>query len=301
MSWEQLKEFFRLYQYNILLRSKSSTIYHQVLTNEGSPLLIYSKALRDEVQKDLGEDQVHVELAMRYQNPGLDEVLERMRKRNFKKIIVVPLYPQYASSSTGSTLQRVMEIIKNWYVIPELSIVSQFYDNESYLEAVVEQGKKYRLEDYDHVLFSYHGLPERQVDKVYEEGLCTDRDCEHEITRENQFCYKATCYATTRALVDRLGIPEDKHTVCFQSRLDQKWIKPFSDEVVAELAKEGKKNILVFSPAFVADCLETIVEIGHEYQEIFEEHGGEKVQLVSSLNASPKWVKALSDLIREKI
>ena len=140
-------------------------------------------------------------------------------------------------------------------------------------------------------------MPERQVDKVYGEGLCCDHDCENEITEENKYCYKATCYATTRLLTERLNIAKEKHTVCFQSRLDKKWLEPFSDKVVEECAKKGMKKILVFSPAFTADCLETIIEIGDEYQEIFHSNGGEKVQLVESLNDHPLWIKCLRELI----
>jgi ferrochelatase len=280
--------------------SKSAAIYRKLWTKDGSPLLLFGEELKEKVQAELGDD-VHVEFAMRYQNPGLDVVLERMRKMNFAKIVVLPLYPQYASSSTGSTIQKVMEIVSKWWVIPEVSIISQFHDDEQFINAVVERAKQYNIDEYEHVLFSYHGLPERQVDKVYGDGLCTDRDCTHEATRENQFCYKAACYATTRAIVAGLNIPADKHSVAFQSRLDKKWIIPFSDEVVAELGKKGMKKILVFSPAFVADCLETTIEIGDEYQEIFEEHGGEKVQLVASLNTHPLWVKAAADLIRKRL
>ncbi|MFT6844548.1 MAG: ferrochelatase [Flavobacteriales bacterium] len=280
--------------------SKSAAIYRKVWTDKGSPLLLFGQELKEKVQEELGDD-VHVSFAMRYQSPSMDSVLEEMRLMNFAKIIIVPLYPQYASSSTGSTMQRIMEIVSKWYVIPELNIMSQFYDNEEFLDAVAERGAQYDLNDYDHVLFSYHGLPERQVDKVYADGLCNDRDCTHELDRENQFCYKAACYATTREIVKRLQIPEDKHTVCFQSRLDQKWIKPFSDDVVADFGDKGMKKLLVFSPAFVADCLETTIEIGDEYQEIFEEHGGEKVELVESLNIQPSWVKAVSNMIRKRL
>ena len=280
--------------------SKSAAIYRKLWTKDGSPLLLFGEELKEKVQAELG-DEVHVEFAMRYQSPSLDSALERMQKMNFAKIIVLPLYPQYASSSTGSTIQKVLEIVSKWWVIPEVSIINQFHDDEQYLDAVVERAKQYNMDDYEHVLFSYHGLPERQVDKVYNDGLCNDRDCTHESTRENQFCYKAACYATTRAIVEKLNIPSDKYTVAFQSRLDEKWITPFSDEVVAELAKKGMKKILVFSPAFVADCLETTIEIGDEYQEIFEEHGGKKVQLVESLNTHPMWVKAAADLIRKRV
>ena len=139
------------------------------------------------------------------------------------------------------------------------------------------------------------------MDKVYEDGKpCADHNCEHEITEDNKYCYKATCFATTRLLAEKLGIPEEKYTVAFQSRLNDKWLEPFSDKVVEERAKKGDKKLLAFSPAFVADCLETTVEIGIEYQEIFEEHGGEEVQLVESLNDHPLWIEALEDMVKER-
>ena len=235
---------------------------------------------------------------MRYKNPSIPSVLERIRKTNPNKIITLPLFPQYASASTGSALQEVMDVISKWWVIPELSFISQYYDHGGYIKALIARGKQYDWTEYDHVLFSYHGLPERQVDKVYDEGLCNEKHCESEITEENKYCYKATCFATTRSIAAGLGIPEDKYTVCFQSRLDKNWLEPFSDKVVEEWGKKGAKKLLVFSPAFVADCLETIIEIGDEYQEIFEEHGGEKVQLVDSLNDHPLWIDALEDMVR---
>jgi ferrochelatase len=189
-----------------------------------------------------------------------------------------------------------MRVVRSWWVIPEIRFISQYYDHALFVDALVARAKQYNLDEYDHVLFSYHGLPERQVDKVYSEGLCSDHDCESTITEENKYCYKATCYATTRLLADRLNIKSDRYTVCFQSRLDKKWLTPFSDEVVKQCAEKGMKKILVFSPAFTADCLETIIEIGDEYQEIFKHHGGEKVQLVESLNTHPLWIDCLADL-----
>ena len=264
---------------------------------EGSPILIYGESVKKLLQEKLGNDYT-VELAMRYKNPSIPSVLERIRKTNPKKIIVLPLFPHYASASTGSALEAVMNEIRKWWVIPELSIISQYWDHPGFIKAFIERGQKYDWRDYDHVIFSYHGLPERHVDKVYDDGLCKDRDCLHEVNDENHFCYKATCYGTTRLLVDGLGIPEENYTVSFQSRLDKNWIEPFSDKVVEEKAKEGAKKLLIFSPAFVADCLETTIEIGEEYQEIFEEHGGEKVQLVESLNDHPLWIDALEDLVK---
>ncbi|HEY9008279.1 MAG TPA: ferrochelatase [Ohtaekwangia sp.] len=275
---------------------KSAKIYQKLWTENGSPLLYYSEEVKRLLQQELPQDyQVH--LAMRYKNPSIPDVLETMRKKNYSRIIILPMFPQYASASTGSALEEVMRVMKSWWVIPEVKLISQYYDHPTFIDAFVARGKQYTISDYDHVLFSYHGLPERQVDKVYDSGHCSDHDCEQEITHENKFCYKATCYATTRLLAEKLNIPADKYTVCFQSRLDQKWLKPFSDEVVRECGRKGMKKLLVFSPAFTADCLETVIEIGDEYQEIFHEHGGEKVQLVESLNDHPLWIRCLKDLV----
>ncbi len=277
---------------------KSSKIYKELWTENGSPLLIYGNELKEKVQAELGNG-FSVELAMRYQKPSIESVLEKMRIENYKKIVVVPLYPQYASSSTGSTLELVFKTIANWYVIPELKVVSQFFDNQGYINAFVERGKQYNPEEYEHVIFSFHGLPVRQVDKVYEDRKpCSDHNCENEITDDNYYCYKASSFATAKAIAERLNIPKEKYTVSFQSRLDEKWLEPFSDKVVEQKAKEGIKKLLVFSPAFVADCLETIIEIGHEYSEIFKSNGGEKLQLVESLNTHPVWVKTVSDMVK---
>lgn len=275
---------------------KSAQIYQKLWTANGSPLLYYSTQAKELLQRSLG-DAYDVHLAMRYKNPSIRFVLEKMHKENYDKIIVLPMFPQYASASTGSALEEVMSVIKSWWVIPEIRIISQYYDHPDFIDGIVDRAKKFDLNEFDHILFSYHGLPERQVDKVYSEGVCADHDCEREITDENKYCYKATCYATTRLLTEKLSIPNEKYTVCFQSRLDKKWLKPFSDEVVKDCAKKGMKKILVFSPAFTADCLETIIEIGDEYQEIFRAHGGQKVQLVESLNDHPLWIQCLKDLV----
>lgn len=276
---------------------KSAKVYQELWTKDGSPLLLYSEKVKELLQKELGETY-DVELAMRYQNPSMENVLAKMRLKNYDKIIILPLFPQYASATNGSAVEKAMSIISKWWVIPEVKFIGQFYNHEGYINAFVERGKQYNINDYDHVIFSYHGLPERQVDKVYFDGKpCSDHDCEKEITNENKYCYKATCYATTRMLAKRLNIPEEKYTVSFQSRLDKKWLRPFSDDVVVEQAKKGAKKLLIFSPAFVADCLETTIEIGVEYQELFHENGGEKVQLVESLNDHPLWINTLKDLV----
>lgn len=275
---------------------KSAKVYRQLWTENGSPLLYYGKKIVALLQREL-PPEFTVYLAMRYKNPSIPDVLETIRRENYDRIIVLTLFPQYASASTGSALEEVMRVLRKWWVIPEVDFVSQYYDHPRYIGAFVDRARKYRIEDYDHVLFSYHGLPERQVDKVHLTGSCVDHKCTTEINEENRYCYRASCYATTRLIASALGIPEDRYTVCFQSRLDEKWLTPFSDKVVIQCAQRGMKNILVFSPAFTADCLETVVEIGIEYQHLFEAHGGEKVQLVESLNDHPLWIECLKDLI----
>jgi len=283
---------------------KSAKIYQQLwdLSNQVSPLITHSVNTQNKLQKRFDNEEVTVHLAMRYQNPSMYDVMEEMRKENYDHIVILPLFPHYASASSGSAYELAMTLISKWWVIPQVSLVEQFWDNDGYIDAIVDRAKQFNIEDYDHVLFSYHGLPVRQLDKVYqEEGLCEDHSCESEITDTNKFCYKATCYGTTRLIANKLNIPEENYTVCFQSRLTKNWVTPYADEVVEERAKKGDKKILVFSPAFVADCLETLIEISDEYQEIFEENGGDKVQLVPSTNDHDRFIDGLESLIKAKI
>ena len=282
---------------------KSAKIYKKLWEhgNGISPLLDYTEKITTILQNNLSKENITVEMAMRYQNPSMEIVLDKMHKANYDQIIILPLFPQYASASSGSAIEKAMNIIRKWWVIPEIKIVSQFYESKGYIDSIIERAKAFDLANYDHILFSYHGLPERHVDKVYNDGLCEDQPCESEINNDNKSCYKATCYATTRLIAKELNLQEKEYTVCFQSRLDKKWLHPFSDKIVEEQAKKGAKKLLVFSPAFVADCLETIIEIGDEYQEIFEEFGGEKVQLVPSSNDHPRFIECLEELIRERI
>jgi ferrochelatase len=278
---------------------KSAKIYQELWEMSGgvSPLITHTENVTQLLQEKMDEEFT-VEFAMRYQNPSMDMVLEKIRKVNYDKIIIIPLFPQYASASSGSAIEKAMNIIRKWWVIPELKIVSQFWDSEGYINSIVERSKAFDLKSYDHVLFSYHGLPERHVDKVYEgSDLCTDQPCETELNEKNKLCYKATCFATTRLIAEKLNLKESDYTVCFQSRLTKRWLTPFSDQVVEECAKKNAKRLLVFSPAFVADCLETLVEIGSEYQEIFEEHGGETVDLVPSSNDHPEFISCLNELV----
>ncbi len=278
---------------------KSAGLYKHIWTKEGSPLLLNSIALQEKLQAEVGPNYL-VELAMRYQQPSIKKALEAIRKAQPEKIHIVPLYPQYASSSTGSTIEAVLDELKTWEVIPNLNVISKFYDHPRFLEALLIEARKHDISQFDHVVFSYHGLPERHIrkgSKHYGGGHCAMGHCCDTINNDNRFCYRANSFETTRQIVKALQIPEGKYSTAFQSRLDNKWLKPFSDKVVEELAKTGAKNILIFSPAFVADCLETIHEIGTEYDEIFKEHGGQSVTLVNSLNADAKWVSALKDIV----
>ncbi len=279
--------------------SRSAKLYQHIWTAEGSPLLTNSIKMKVILQKELGDKYV-VELGMRYQSPSLESALDKLRLAQVDNIIMIPLYPQYASSSTGSSVAEAIRLIQNWEVTPSLKIISKFYDNPDFIAACVDVAKKYQIDDYDFVIFSYHGLPERHINKGsahYGANSCKLGSCCDSITEKNQYCYRANCFETTRQLVKHLNIPDGKYETTFQSRLDDKWIKPYSDRVIAQKAKEGKKKILVFSPAFVADCLETIYEIGTEYNEIFKKHGGEKIQLVESLNDNAKWIDALKNMI----
>jgi len=279
--------------------SKSAKLYQHIWTDKGSPLLIHGQNLKAKLQTALGNDFV-VELGMRYQSPSIETALNKLKEQHVEKIVILPLYPQYASSSTGSSIEKAIELIKSWEVTPSLEIISKFYDQPSFIDSMVEVAKQYKLEEYDHFLFSYHGLPERHIQKSsahYGANTCNFGKCCDVINSNNQYCYRAASLETTRQLVKRLSIPEGKYSSAFQSRLNDKWLKPYSDKIVAEKAARGIKRMLVFSPAFVADCLETIYEIGVEYNEIFRKHGGEKIQLVQSLNDHPRWVKALKEMI----
>lgn len=279
---------------------ESSKGYHKLWTPEGSPLKVYGMRLKDLLQEALGEGY-KVVLGMRYQHPSIKEALEEFKHGGFDEIIVIPLYPQYASSSTGSTMEKVMEEIKSWEVVPGVKIISQFCDHPLFIKAFAELGRQYMSKaPYEHYLFSYHGLPERQIFKASCGGYCKLGDCCSVYHAKNRFCYRAQCFYTTRLLVEQLGIKEGQYTVCFQSRLGKTpWIKPYTDEIINDLASKGIKKVLVFSPAFVADCLETTVEIGLEYKHQFESLGGTHWQLVESLNTSPLWVECLKQLVLE--
>lgn len=277
---------------------KSAKEYRKLWQERGSPLKFYGEDVRDLLQAKLG-DRYSVKLAMRYQNPSIPDTLAEFQREMVSDIVCIPLFPQYASASTGSVIDRVMEITRTWQVIPNIRFVSNFPDHPLFIEAHAERGRLWwGKNDYDHVLFSYHGVPVRQIKRASYGNQCQVGTCCNKYHQKNEFCYRAQCFQTTRVLAEKLGIPEEKYTVTFQSRLGPvPWIRPFTDEVLKELAERGIKRVLVFSPAFVADCLETTIEVGQEYKEDFKEAGGEVWDLVESLNDHPRWIDCLADLV----
>lgn len=280
---------------------KSAKVYKELWNDQGSPLKTYGYAVERMLQKALGDDYV-VKLAMRYQSPSIESGLAELQKMGLSKLTIIPFFPQYASASTGSVYEEVMRVLAQWQVMPELRFVNRFLDHPKFVEGFVRLGKKYMTQrKYDHYLFSYHGLPERQILKGdVTHSQCRLGSCCDTLNAYNQHCYRAQCFETTRLLVKELGIPEGQYTTCFQSRLGRDpWIKPYTDDVIKELPGRGIKSVLAFSPAFVADCLETTIEVGEEYKELFEEHGGEHWQLVESLNDSEIWIEALVDIVKQ--
>jgi len=279
----------------------SSKSYKELWTDKGSPLKYYGQQLVAQLSTLLG-DQYRVELAMRYQSPSIAGAIERMMADKVGKIVVFPLFPQYASASTGSVHEEVMRLLSRQQIIPDVRMISSYGTWEPMIRLFAENARRnYDLNDYDHILFSYHGLPERQLRKADAFGHCLQKaDCCQTLTTTNQFCYSAQCYATTRALAAELGLKSERYTVCFQSRLGRDpWRQPYTVRVLEDLAKnKGVKRILVFCPAFTADCLETIIEIKEEYRTDFIKWGGEQLDLVESLNDQPEWAAALAEMLK---
>lgn len=281
---------------------KSAAAYAKVWTQDGSPLLVHSQALADRVAEAL--PQAKVLLAMRYGSPSIAQGMAAMRKAGCDELIVLPLYPQYAASSTASTIDKVYaEATREWKP-PFITIVPPFFDDPRFIAAFADVGLPVLNEHApDHVLMSFHGLPQRHMIKsdptAGQHCLAAD-DCCATVGPRNRNCYRAQSFATARALAEALSLPQDGYTVSFQSRLGRTpWIKPYTDEVLVTLAQRGVKRLAVFCPAFVADCLETLEEIAIRAKEDFVAAGGEELVLVPSLNDHPSWVAAVAALVRD--
>jgi len=282
--------------------AKSAEAYRKIWMKEGSPLLVYSQALAAQVAERLA-GEYEVALGMRYGSPSITDAVASLRARGVSEFTVLPLYPQEAASSTASSLARTYEVLAESWDVPFVRAVPAFFDHPGFLDAftavarpVIDEARA------DYVLFSFHGLPERHMRKSDPTGahcLSTTSCCDT-LTDANKHCYRAQSHATARGLAARLGLPADGWSVSFQSRLGRTpWVKPYTDVVLPELAKKGVKRLAVMCPAFVADCLETLEEIGLRAREQFLEAGGESLTLVPSLNAHPAWVDAVVQLVRE--
>lgn len=276
---------------------KSTALYKKLWTPEGSPLLIYLLGLRAILNKKLANTH-DVYACMRYGEPSLAAVLAKLKISNTEEIIVLPLFPQYASSTSGTVTEKVFEIARKWEAIPHIRVIERFYSHPAFISAFAAQIAKYNPQGFDHIIFSYHGLPLSQIRKIHPDNDCSGCLCEQSMPECGTWCYKANCYETTRLLVRALNIPDNKVSVGFQSRLTRNWLSPFTDEVIKELASKGKGSILVVAPSFVADCLETIVEIEMDYKHLFIQQGGQNLTLVKSLNDSDEWASAIVEIIQ---
>jgi len=278
----------------------SADAYRAIWTDAGSPLLVHSQGLRRALQEILG-GEFRVELGMRYGNPSIESAVRALRRAGADELVAVPLFPQSADASTGSAVAELHRVLEPG-AARRLRVVPAFYDDPGFIEAyrsVVEP--PLRAFDADHVLMSYHGLPERQVRKTDPSGgHCFAReDCCATVAGPAAHCYRAQCFATTRALRAALHLPEDRVGTSFQSRLGRTpWIRPFTDEVLPELAERGVRRLAVACPSFVADCLETIEEIGIRAREQWRSVGGEALELLPCPNADPALARAVAGWVR---
>lgn len=277
---------------------KSTKLYEKLWTAEGSPLLLNTEKFAGKLRRVLGEEY-RIYTAMRYGNPSLIKTLQQIRDQGFGELVIFPLFPQYASSTTGTILEFVRKELQKWRTSPKLYFVDQFYDHPGFLEAFSQNIAACQPEEFDLIIFSCHGLPLRQVEKVHPGISSAECQCEKQIPAYGNNCYKATCYKTARLLAEKLDLDKQRYSVGFQSRLSKNWLSPFTDELIKEAAQKGAKKILVTVPSFVADCLETLVEIEAGYDTLFREPGGERLVLVKSLNDNKRWVKAAADIIRQ--
>lgn len=280
---------------------KVAVEYKKLWLEKGSPLLVYGRELVEKLNQRFG-DSVAVELAMRYQNPSIRAGLEKLRQASVERILIFPLFPQYASATTGSVAGKVMELVSGWNVIPNIQFINSYHDNTRYIGNFADKvGIDIGKHQPDHILFSYHGIPERHLDNMNECGAvycdhCTDGSCKQ--GNKRPYCYRSACFETSRLIAEKLHLPEAKYTTSFQSRLGKDtWIMPYTDVTIETLAQKGIKNLLVVSPSFVADCLETTLEIGHQYKELFLKKGGSKFNFTESLNSDDAWVDTIYNLL----
>jgi len=278
---------------------QSAHAYRSIWTAEGSPLITMSRRVQALLQARV---KVPVELAMRYQNPSIEAALNSLAQQEVNELLVIPLFPHYAMSSFETAAERVKQVA--WRRAPEirLQVVPPYYEQPDYIAALVASAREHLDGGYDHLLFSFHGVPERHLRKADPtDGHClqTPNCCEGESTA-HRTCYRAQCFKTVRAFVRTAGIPGEKFSIAFQSRLGRDpWLQPYADRELIRLAREGKKRLLVLCPAFVSDCLETLEEIGQRGREAFLAAGGAELKLIPCLNDHPLWIDALENMVAE--
>lgn len=296
--------FFRsLLVRGIILRKrpkKSAEAYKTVWTEQGSPLIIITEQIREKLQKRF---DVPVEIGMRYAEPSIENGIQKLVNQGVTNIVLFPLYPQYAMSTTETVVDKAEEVRKEKFPGVQISYVEPFYGRDIYIDCLAESLREKLPEEFDALQFSYHGVPERHLYKTDPTNTCKIGDCCHEEFRpSHKFCYRHQCYKTTELVIEKLGIPKEKTIVSFQSRLGRdKWIEPYTDETLENLPKKGVKNLAICCPAFVSDCLETLEEISEEGRETFLHSGGKEFHYLPCLNNEERWIDVIETLCREKL
>ena len=261
----------------------SAEAYKKIWWDEGSPLIVLSKRLQKKLQEKL---EIPVALGMRYQNPSIKSALQELHDKGVTEVLAIPLYPQYTMSSTETVVVKTNEVQKKYFKNMNLTFLNSFYNRADYIKILAEDIQQKLPKEFDVLLFSYHGIPERHDAKAVKKSK------KH--PEMNIKTYRDQCFETTELVREALDLPKDKVKVSFQSRLGKDpWIKPYTDYVLNDFPKQGVKNIAVVAPAFVSDCLETLEEIAMGYEELFMENGGEKYTYISCLNDSNAWVDVL--------
>ncbi len=278
---------------------RSAAAYQKVWTKSGSPLIVISETLRTKVAK---QTTLPVYLGMRYGSPSIDSQLQAIYEQqpDLEELCVMPLYPQYAMSTTLTVEEEVVRCARLRELPFKISSLPPFYNNPDYLSILVDSFKAKLAKPYDHLLFSFHGLPERHLKK----SDCTSThclrvaDCCRVDSPAHANCYKHQCEYVAEHCATALNIPRDKWTVAYQSRLGlDPWIKPYTDDTIEHLAEQGVKRLVVVCPAFVSDCLETLEEINLEAKEEFIEAGGEDFGYIPCLNTQESWCATISNWI----
>ena len=279
---------------------KSAEAYRTIWTEKGSPLVEFTRQLQNKVQQQI---DYPVTIAMRYGSPSPKDAYEELLRKadGLEEVILFPLYPHYAMSSYETAVEYMKEVHEKEKYSFKLSVIKPFYNDRDYINAMCENIKPYLEEDYDHLLFSYHGVPARHLKKSDITGChCMQfENCCEKDSPAHAHCYRHQCFTTTRLITEQLQIPANKHSISFQSRLGKGWLEPFTDIRLEQMPKEGIKKLLIICPAFVSDCLETLEEIAIRGKEIFVGAGGENYAMIPCLNIHPLWVKAIVNLINE--